>query len=78
MLYVMSYKQRALSLKYIHVYMLYTSGEVRKPSGVCSATTVNAFLLCSFSHYIFLRPEDGPQWPKYVVSLIKDTKAVVF
>ena len=30
------------------------------------------FLYCIFSpHYIFLWPEDGPQWPKHVVSLIK-------
>ena len=29
--------------------------------------------------YIFLWPEGGPQWPKHVVSLIKqDTKTVVF
>jgi len=29
------------------------------------------FLYCIFPHYIFfLWPEDGPQWPKHVVSLI--------
>ena len=30
------------------------------------------FLYCIFSpHYIFLWPEDGPQWPKHVASLMK-------
>ena len=33
-------------------------------------TTTNALILYSFPHYIFLWPDDGPQWPKHVVSLI--------
>jgi len=35
MVYVMSYKQSALNLKY--VYRLYTSCEVKKPGGISSA-----------------------------------------
>ena len=34
-------------------------------------TTTNELILYSFPHYIFLWPEVGPQWPKHVVSLIK-------
>ena len=37
-------------------------------------TTTNALILYSFPHYIFLWPEDGPQWAKHVVSLIKTYK----
>ena len=33
-------------------------------------TTTNALILNSFPHYIFLWPEDGPQWPKHVVASI--------
>jgi len=32
---------------------------------------MNDLTLYSFHHYTFLLPEDGPQWPKYVDSLIK-------
>jgi len=34
-------------------------------------TTTNDLTLYSFPLYTFLCPEDGPQWPKHVVSLIK-------
>ena len=37
--------------------------------GIC--TTTNALTLYSFPHYTFLWPEDGQQWPKHAVSLIK-------
>jgi len=39
----------------------------------------NDLTLYSFPHYTFLCPEDGPQWPKYVVvSIINYTNTVVF
>ena len=37
---------------------------------ICTTTLI----LYSFPHYIFLWPEDGPQWPKHVVNLIKQTQ----
>ena len=37
-------------------------------------TTTNDLTCIVFPHYIFLWSEDGPQWPKLVVSLIKQIK----
>jgi len=34
-------------------------------------TTTNDLTCLVFLHYTFLWPKDGPQWPKHVVSLIK-------
>jgi len=37
-------------------------------------TTTNDLTCIVFPHYTFLWPEDGPQWPKHFVSLIKQTQ----
>ena len=41
-------------------------------------TTTNDLTLYSFPHYTFLWPEDGPKWPKHVVSLINKIKRQLF
>ena len=40
-------------------------------------TTPNDLTCIVFPHYTFLWPEDGPQWPKYVVSLIKQIQRLL-
>ena len=62
------YRSFSSSLTHILVVVHILNFHLRWKFTIC--TTTNDLTLYSFPHYKLLWPEDGPQWPKHVFSII--------